>query len=361
MTHFRVVCCLDDPDQALAATGRAAVEERLEALLAPYDENLRVAPYRSYEEGEPQDYWLYRALRQADTDDRDGTGVRPYQPDALGWSSGTSKETPDRQRLEIARRAALFRSLPQPVTWAAVADAGKILYAGQDDDEQGLLIDEESGRAYTLSTYSEQSRWDYWRIGGRWGGSFPYRTGCLARVIATEPGWDSPEQIAPGHCDGGPKHALDLAALRDEAAAKARKTYAEYHALVDHLPPARSWSAFTAQVTDGGPYTIEHARTDYRSQPRVQAVKGTDFAWADDPVAQFAVPEELYAERARAAAVPGFSLVTADGRWMAPGRMGWFAVNDATLDTKVHYWEAANAYVDALAGSSWLVSVDCHI
>lgn len=69
----------------------------------------------------------------------------------------------------------------------------------------------------------------------------------------------------------------------------------------------------------------------------------------------------VYAEKARAGAVPGFALVTTHGQWMAPGQMGWFGATDASDDSRAGYWKTANAYIEALPDDAWLVAVDCHI
>jgi hypothetical protein len=297
MSHFTVVVCTEDP-------------ERLEAALAPFDENLEVEPYRDYEDGEPAEHW------------------------SLG--KGT---------------------LSGPVTWADVARLYNEKYA---DDEERMLVDE-SGRAYSMSTRNPDAKWDYWRVGGRWGGMFPYRQEHAREVMKPERGWDSPDTIMPLHCDGGPKRALDLDAAREEAAQKARKTWREFHDAVAGTPAALPWATFREMLDTLPGYTIERAREEYRSQPRVQAIDGSDFRHHDDPIAAFAVPVDLFAEKARAQAVPGFATLTLDGRWMAPGRMGWFASTDATDSTRIGYWEAANGYINALPDDAWLIAVDCHI
>jgi hypothetical protein len=316
MSHFSVIVCIDD----LA---------KLEAVMAPFSEQLEVEPYRDYEEGGPAGYWAVKALRE-------NAGLNPDD---------------------------------SALTWAQVADAHNRRYAPsyaeagllRDGQERPLLVDEESGRAYTMSTYNPESKWDYWRIGGRWGGYFPFRAEYREQVIQPEPGWDSPESIPPDHCDGGPKLALDLAALREEKAAQARKTYAEFHALVDGTPEAMPWSAFADNVSDGNGYTIERAREEYRSQPRVKVIKDSDFRWHDDPVAEFGQPERQYVAKETAGAVPGYATVTLDGRWMAPGRMGWFGMSTETESDQIGYWEAANAYIEALPETTLLVALDCHI
>ena len=185
--------------------------------MAPWDENKETEPYRDYEKGGPADYWLYQSLQRAAGNFAAGTGILPYKPDEIGWSSASSKETPEQQRAAQKADAELFRSLPVPVTWADIVR----LYAERYPDEDGApLLSEDGSRAYTMSTYNPESKWDYWRIGGRWGGYFPHRKDSAALVIRAERAWDSPDDIMPLHCDGGPKSALDLKGMRKEKAAR---------------------------------------------------------------------------------------------------------------------------------------------
>ncbi len=344
MSHFSVIVCIDDPG-------------KLEQMLAPFDENREIDPYRDYEKGEPGDHWLYGSLKRAVEHVANGTGIKPYKPDEFGWSSASSKQTPEEQRRELEADAELFRSLPDPVTWADIA---RIYNERYPDEERPLLVDD-SGRAYTMSTYNPDSKWDYWRIGGRWAGYFPYRQEFAAQVIKSEHAWVSPDMIMPLHCDGGPKRALDLNALREEAAAKARKTFAEFQDVIAGTPDALPWASFRDLIDSVPGYTIDQARTEYHSQPRVQKIQQSDFRWNDDPIAEFAVGEKVYTERQRARAVPGFATLTLDGKWTAPGRMGWFATTDATESTQIGYWEAANAYIDTLSDDTHLIVLDCHI
>lgn len=206
---------------------------------------------------------------------------------------------------------------------------------------------------------AEDAKWDWWQIGGRWTGYFPYRAEFASEVIRGTPGLGG-GKVAALHCDGGPKRALDLGALREEKAAEARKQYAEFHALIAGTPKAKSWASFRDDL-DAERLTIEEARLQYHNQPAVQALNGTDFRWYDDPLSEFSLPESLYVEREKARAVPGFATITLDGRWMAPGEMGWFAVTDATEDSQIGYWEAANAYIESLPDDVYIVVVDCHI
>lgn len=328
MSHFSVVVCLDGDDSVIArarrvqaggaAVMRGAIESRIEAVMAPFSESLEAEPYRDYEEGSPAGYFGVKSFREE--------GALTADDDDL--------------------------------TWAAVAEAHNKAWA----DETPLLVDEESGRAYTMSTWNKQSTWDYWRIGGRWGGYFPFRPEHRGLVVQGDGGWDSPDKRMPDHCDGGPKLALDLARLREEKADAARKTWTSYQALVAGTPEAMPWSVFRDNISEGGGYTVEQARTEYHSQPRVQRIAASeDFRWHDDAISQFGQPEKLYVAKETARAVPGYALVTLDGRWMAPGKMGWFGMSSESDSDRIGYWETANAYIEALPDSAILVALDCHV
>lgn len=313
MTHFTVTVAVQpnpgqDPEKALTA------------LLAPFDENLEVPEYRDYQPGPASEYW------------------------AVDW----------------LREERLLHGCDTDLTWEQVAQA----WNGTDDGrDRPLLIDPADGRPYHTCTYNQQSKWDYWRVGGRWGGYFPTRDfdayAACARW-APRRDWDSPQQTGPGRVDGGQKRHLDFAALRQEAADKANAEYDLWEQATGHLPEAKPLSHFQQQI--GASYTVEQARTDYRSQPRIQAIKGTDMdRLFGCPIEHYQKPREVAVEVARARAVPGYATLTADGRWMAPGEMGWFGMSSDTESERIGYWEAANAYLESLPDEAYVFVVDCHI
>ncbi len=208
--------------------------------------------------------------------------------------------------------------------------------------------------------HNPQAKWDWWVVGGRWGGYFAYRAEHAKSIITPERSWSSPD-FKPLHCDGGPKFALDFDTMRAEKVDEARKTYAEWRGLTDGTPDALAWKTFADNISEGNGYTIQQAREAYHSQPRIKVLDGTDFQWYDDPITTFQIPEELFIERARAQAVPGWGILTLDGRWMEQGSMGWWGMNDATEGSRIGYWEASNAYLESLPDNIYLVCVDCHI
>lgn len=306
MTHFRVLVCLK-PGQDL------------EAALAPFDENLEVAPYREYEEGEPGDQWY--------------------------WDKNTDGET---------------------ATWPQVVGVWNAKY-GESDGEMHL---DDDGRAYTMSTRNPRAKWDWWKTGGRWP--------ALMRVSAAHDGdpeivrgelsWGADESDKlrredPLSSDGGPKRILDLELTRATAAARRAGEFDEFHALIKDVEPPKPWSHFLARYeADKDAYPIDQARADFHGQPAVRALDGTDFRfWSSEAIEMYCRPRDLVLEEARARAVPGYALLTAEGEWWEPGRMGMFAASTDTPESRAEYDRRANAYIEALSGDTILVNVDVHI
>jgi hypothetical protein len=352
MSHYTVLVAIDPTNPE---------RRTLEAALAPFDENTEVEPYRVYEEGDASGYWLYSSLKRAAQHVADGTGILPYEPNSIGYSNRASRETPGEQLAKLQADADAFHALPDPVRWADVVK----LHAERYGDDCDRLYLAEDGRAYTVSTYSKLSRWDWWQTGGRWTGWFQVRPEYVGHpgVINGKPGTMTAANTDPDKCDGGPKRVLDLARTRDWAQVDEAENYAKFQKLVEGTPEAELWSSFIARhEADKAGYPIDWAREVYHAQPRVQALKGTDFDfWTADALERFQRPREEVLARAAARAVPGFATLTLDGQWKEPGEMGWFGMSTDTPETQDEYYAWANEYVDSLDDEIVLVLVDVHI
>ena len=70
-------------------------------------------------------------------------------------------------------------------------------------------------------------------------------------------------------------------------------------------------------------YTVDQARAEYKAQPRIAVLRAAEIYaewYFDNPEDEFdAYTREEYAERKAAMAVPGYALLTTDGRWVARG------------------------------------------
>jgi hypothetical protein len=380
MTHFSVLVCLP------ADTALRELEARIAEVMAPWDEDLTVVAYRSYEEGSAEDFWLVSSIRRGAEQHRAlvGLGERAFVDrrvvELVAAGHGERKDLRARVEAAVERAApgwatdaALAAKLVSPMTWeAAVELYNAKFHPGNElavvaevpdkSDSSRLHYDPQTGRAFTWSTYNPASTWDYWCIGGGWRNYFIAK-GPGAGLIIGERSWDSPDEPDDGlpHCDGGPKALLDFEAMREAAAREAHRRYDLWEAVCDDTPAAKSWSHFI-DLVKATAMDIAEAREQYSSQPRIQKARASnlDDGWGECVVEEFLPDRDEYVLQARAAAVPGYALVTLDRQWLAPGRMGWFGLSSDGAGERQAYNVAASRYLDNLEDDQLVVVLDCH-
>jgi hypothetical protein len=371
MSHFSVLIILP------AGTPPERIENEIGRRLERWNENRDVEPYRDYEEGGPEEYWWVSSVRRGAQELSEGAPSQVRYDDLFKkWSVGgsyrfdTEAEAKQHERDDREKDARWADQLGEHPTWDVVAQLYNECYGhgkelateGDASDSETLHFDPESGRAYTMSTRNPESLWDYWRIGGRWGGYF----------IASKPGvglltahrsWDSPQQPVDDktRADGGPKRLLDFEAMRGEAETRANGEYDKWEAVCAETPIAQSWAHFCGLV-DVGEINRDESRRRYNGQPRIEAAKRAGLGDWDCPVEKFMPGREEYVAEARRGAVPGYALVTLDEEWIAPGRMGWFGMSSDEAGSRSACRSAVNAYLDEkVADDDLLIALDCHI
>jgi hypothetical protein len=228
-----------------------------------------------------------------------------------------------------------------------------------------VCTDDPSALAEIMAPWDENdpaegydSKWDWYVTGGRWAGHFRYKSGYEKEVIRGEGLEHTPQT---GRCDGGPKYALDLSGMRDEAEAKARRRWDGWQEISKGHEPLVPWHTYTDNISEEGGYTIEKARLDYAGQPLMKIIRGTEFDGFADPAEEFDCSENTYLDRARFGAVPGYALVTMKREWVAPGEMGWFAMSSESPLERVDATARMDAYIRALPRDAFLIMVDCHV
>lgn len=82
------------------------------------------------------------------------------------------------------------------------------------------------------------------------------------------------------------------------------------------------------------------------------------FLWKPEYYREQYGTKEKYAEQT--ASVLPWAFVTADGEWVENGTMGWWAMNDATQNSRDAFMEAFKKYV-AEHPDMTVTAVDCHI
>lgn len=372
MSHFSVLICLPN------TTPLERLEDEIGRRMERWNENRDVEPYREYEEGGPESYWWVSSVRRGAQELRDSAPSQVRYDEMFKWWSlgggsrhfATEAEAREFEHKDRESDAQWAERLGAHPTWETVAKlyneryghGAELATPGDESDSETLHYDAESGRAYTMSTRNPESMWDYWRIGGRWGGYF--LVGQNGPGLITSPsGWDSPEpeKDSQQRADGGPKRLLDFNAMRDKAERDANTEYDKWAAVCADTPAAQCWQD-VASLAQLGEITWDEARRRYNTQPRVEAAKRAGIGEWDCPVERFMSGREEFVAEQRRAAVPGYALVTLDEEWVAPGRMGWFGMSSDEPGERSGYRSAVNAYLDdKVADDDFVIALDCHI
>lgn len=221
-------------------------DQRIEELLAPYDENLQVEKYVEYTREE--------AIKKA-----------------REWYSNADKLTDDE-------------------CWQRMAeDAGEGM-----SDEEGNLYSQSNPRGY----------WDWWSEGGRWSGLLKLKNGGSANSARL------------GDIDFSPDEAVYQRSLRF------------WDVVVDHKPKEEGEEFFSF-------YKEQYYREYYGDR-------------------------ESYARRQ--AAFSTYAVITPDGEWHAPGRMGWWAMSSETgEESRDWYSNYQKRFLNDSDPNLILTIVDCHI
>lgn len=327
-----------------------------EGQLAPYDENIEVAPYRRYADTKDLE-WYERVYR----DKNDGRDPKDHK--------------------ELARF--LSREWGERFNY------------------------EEEGGIYQMSTYNPRSKWDWYTVGGRWRGYFKLHKWSsrneawnAIHAEAVERGLDHDEAVTEadryvawgefadlpkvgeaGVFDNEPefdadqvlKGDVDIEGMRQAAEDKAAEWWDRVDYVLKHLPEAEPWESFYGRVLeaqdvarDGGvktaTYTIEQAREEYGAQQRVAELrKHNDLSlWGVDGVVLYQRGRDAYLQRARIHALAPFAYLK-DGEWEEPGKMGWWGMSSDSEQERLRWNAEFNEMFDRLPADTRLTLVDCHI
>jgi len=283
----------------------------IDQQLAPYDENMAVAPHFE-EEGE-----------FAMTAGKEHAAKRGYDPESL-------------------------------------EDIAKALNEEWGEDSEYGVRDGVLGR---MTTYNPESKWDWYVIGGRWRGYFPLKDGVEYDPSKLgDPGTfealdgDREDYSKVRRVDIALKEQIDFEAARSKAEQEGRETFAKWQDIfVKHGKP-KSWEEIRDSIED-----IEKARETYKDQPAIaasQKTEGLNF-WFSCPVTEVGFDEDVYAKKCRSGALVPYAIVK-DGKWYGRGDMGWFGMSSNDADEQ-EWAEKLHALYDELPPNTLITMIDCHI
>jgi len=312
------------------------IGDDVEGQLAPYDESISVVPYKRYERPDWEERWstILSDYKDGDSNSKDGE----YSGEKL-------------------------LSNPEEATIGEIV----AVYNARYGDEEPVAIDDTG--VYHWSTYNPDSRWDWYEVGGRWRGYFKLKEAALDRAAVAEVGM-------PGVFDNEPRYDADVVSkgdvdvdgMRDAAGEAAGKRWDCVRAVVGDAPPPIPWRQVLEESAN-----IEEARRVYREQdwPRLVAVhdkkcrsekrhKGVPLLGFFGNVEEFSVTRDEYVQQARDSAIVTYAYVR-DGRWFAPGEMGWWGCSTDEDEDRLRFAREFNEMFDGLPDDTLLTVCDLHI
>lgn len=284
---------------------RKGSKDDVESLLAPYDENLEVAPYVRYT----------KAQLIAEEIERINVARRSHRA-AL---AAESEET----YLELVRNSdeRYFNNY----SYAKNDIPEKILTIDVNDEEAvyGLLREEHGDKATFdedgnyVSTYNPNSKWDWYETGGRWGGLKLKRGGKADEARAGEVDWDA------------------MFSLSKEDAERAGRFWDEY--VLRKLPKGVSEEGAVGYLRKEFGFVLYSPEYFLDTYETKEGYLHHMSLWA------------------------AYAVLDGEG-WRSAGEMGWFGSHSETMDEYKDWAENFRArFIDTLDPDDVVTIVDCHI
>lgn len=182
------------------------------------------------------------------------------------------------------------------------------------------------------------AKWNWYSVGGRWGGFFLLKDGERA--------------------DAAAKKDIDITAMCKEIERRARQFYRRLEEIIgDSITTFVSWKEL--RDSEALKDDINAARKVYHEQDAVKKLNslGMEFFNCDPEILRQS--EDDYAELEVAKAMMTFAVVK-DGIWHERGNMGWWGCVSEEKETNTwvdEFWKLINGTAD----DELFTLVDCHI
>ena len=227
------------------------------------------------------------------------------------------------------------------------------------------------------------AKWDWYEVGGRWGGFFKLKPGVVSEADETEDIADRKANVEPpvrkvldealagsdlklidGSKEKEPgtsnrclKRNIDIQRMREEAANEAREYWRKV-AEVTRSQTWRPWSEYLAKPDYED--HIELYRRMYWAQPPLARLKKSKLLGFFDKADEFhGITEEEYVEDAINGALSPYGFIR-DYQWTAQGEMGWWGMSSDDMSSR-QWNKKFREMFDDLADDTLLTLVDCHI
>lgn len=240
----------------------------------------------------------------------------------------------------------------------AIVDAGSTPDL-EGEHKYGYAV-RESGGLRVVSRTNPNSKWDYWRVGGRYAGKFQIKGRRPERRHDLSYEWsDAKESELPTGVDSCRLSELDVELMKAEAVAS-RRSYWESCLEKSELNEADLLAAIHSQST-------VHAKWLELPEPRP---RGSDYyAWADEnggfqvsALSRLLDPPKIAAGQTVEQWIAAAPFLTCfaflmDGKWAAEGDMGWWA---CVSNENANWHSDFMRIFETVPDGHWLTVVDCH-
>lgn len=198
--------------------------------------------------------------------------------------------------------------------------------------------------------------WDWYSIGGRWGGFFKSKNGN--GVLGNRKYYED-VPLKDGYVDVIEKEDVDFIGMRQDEEAEAAEIYDRIAAIVAGTEPLIAWEKVREEMFKDD---IDAARDFYHAQPRAKAFaewnKANKYELSGYDLENFNKTRDEYIKSRGDACYVPFALVK-DGKWYQRGDMGWWGAVSDEMDRDT--WNAQVVkMIEELPGDTQLTIVDCH-
>lgn len=236
------------------------------------------------------------------------------------------------------------------------------LYEKYGDDWNSNEWKFENEQWVEYSTYNQESKWDWYQLGGRWTGYFKLKEDTTGEL--GEPGLMT-SGAPDGYTDSCRVGDIDFEGMRNEAESGAIKVYDTAQDIIGDLKLEQSWECLLDKKRNEE-ITIEEAREIYNNQEIVKTFKEKSssdtmrniFGYMAD-VEDYLIPREEYLESARNGAIVPFAYLDDEG-WVESGSMGWFGISTEVI-AGGQWSKEINNKIDSLDPDTIVSIYDLHI
>lgn len=248
------------------------------------------------------------------------------------------------------------------------------------DYKYGYTLIDASGEVQkVIDRTNPNSKWDWWKVGGRYSGKFV--PGCNPDedplnkekcFLCSGTGIRS-DAILPGKCNGcegtgictkwpsewfsfgNQIRVCDIPweALREDEIKADLKSFDKAAEITKGLELPPKWDALRDEIG------IDAARDKWNSFESVKALRAAHFWECGEAIEDLKLGREAVQARAARRAVTCWAIIK-DGQWYEKGSMGWFGMSSNDKDPEA-WTEEVNKLLESLPPDHWITCVDCHI